>query len=145
MIGTERWRNNWRVVSPTGAVRVDLPRSVPKRRELKQRIGDLPTGTPVVLFAAAPGASGRCRHFASEACIEQEREYLAFPSAGAPAYLVEDAPAPVSAFVKTVLVAPPGIAFATLMGVGLSLVRAVSPWWLLRALAPGRVVVGRRT
>lgn len=143
MIGAERWRENWRVVSPRGAVRADLPRSPAKRRALTRQIRQLAPGTPVVLFASAPGAIGRCRRFTADAGLELEREYLAFPSAGAPAYLVEDAPAPVRLFVKAVLAAPPGIALAAPVDAGLGALRA-SPWRLLRRISPGRVAVGRR-
>jgi len=144
VIGEERWRDNWHVVSPPGAVRVDLGRSGAKRRATRQRVRDLATGTPVVLFAAAPGASGRCRRFASGAGVELEREYLVFPSLASPAYLVEDAPAPVGVFVQDVLVTPPRVAFALPIEAGLRVLRAFNPWRLLRLIAPGRVVVGRR-
>lgn len=145
LFGNERWRNNWRVVSPDGAVRIDLERSAARCRAAARTMRALPAGTPVVLAATAPGAFRRCRTFASNAGIEPEREYLAFPSASAPAYLVEDAPAPVRVFVETVLVIPPGTVFSTPIGIGLSVLRAVAPWRLTRMIAPGRIVVGRRT
>ena len=146
MIGEERWRNNWLVISPPGAVRVDLRWSPAERRASKRMIRALAAGTPIVLCASAPAAIARCRAFASKAGVELEREYLAFPSAAAPGYLVEDAPAPVRVFVQTVLVTPPRTrtALSTPIGVGLSVLRALNPWRLIRAIAPGRVVVGRR-
>lgn len=145
MISNERWQNNWLAVSPPGAVRVDLQRSAAKRRALERRIRSLRPGTPVVVCVSGPRAIRRCRAFASETGIELDREYLAFPSAGTPAYLVEDAAAPVRVFVKTVLAAPPRTMFSLPIGAGLSLLRALKPWRLLRTIAPGRVVVGRRT
>lgn len=108
-------------------------------------IRDLPADTPVVLAAAAPGALRRCRAFASDAGIEPERQYLAFPSTAAPAYLVEDAPTPVRVFVETVLVVPPRSVFSTPIGIGLNVLRAVASRRLIRMIAPGRIVVGRRT
>jgi hypothetical protein len=144
VIGAERWRNNWVVVSPPGAVRVDLERSTAKRRSRIATVAGLASGTPVVACASAPGAIGRCATFAAEAGIEVEREYLAFPSAGAPAYLVEDAPTTVTAFVTKLLVAPPGPRLSLPIAMGLGVVRAVHPWCLIRRLAPGRVVVGRK-
>lgn len=144
MIGTERWRDNWLVVSPTGALRVDLDRSSGRREGLKRRIRELPPGSHVVLVASAPGAIRRCRRFAAATNVNLECEYLAFPSAGAPAYLVEDDPAPLRLFVKTILVAPPRSAFAKSLAVGLGLLRALRPLLLIRAIAPGRVAVGRR-
>jgi hypothetical protein len=144
-VDEDRWRSNWRVVSPPGAVRLDLPRSVLKRRAVKRTVEDLPLGTPVVLCASAPRARGRCETFASRAGVELDRAYLAFPSATAPAYLVDDAPAPVDLFVKSMLVAPPGTALSTPIAAVLAVIRAFGRWRLLRILAPGRVAVGRRT
>jgi hypothetical protein len=87
----------------------------------------------------------RCKAFAARAGIELETGFLAFPSARAPGYLVEDAPSSVDRFVRSVLVVPPGTPLSTLTQVGLRLLRNSSPWWLTRWIAPGRVVVGRRT
>lgn len=144
MIGHERWKDNWRVVSPAGAVRVDVHRSAAKRSASRRMVSELPTGSPVVLVASAPRAIDRCRTFAAEVGIELQREYLAFPSAQAPGYLVEDAPAPLRLFVETILVAPARTSLAVLIDSSVSLLRSLGPLWLIRALAPGRVAVGRR-
>jgi hypothetical protein len=83
---------------------------------------------------------------AEQGGILPEREYLAFPSADAPAYLVEDSPATVALFVDAILVPPPRGRFARPARLGVELLRR-SPRRasLFRALAPGRVVVGSRT
>lgn len=145
MLGSQRWRSNWRVVSPAGGVRLELPRSRRRRRELERDVRELPAGTPIVLCASAPGAHGRCRRFAARTGIEPERRYLAFPSAAAPGYLVEEGPAPVAFFLRSVLVAPPGTLLSAPIGAGLGVLRVLGPWRMTRGLAPGRVVVGRRT
>jgi len=145
MLGAERWRGNWRVVSPLGGVRIELPRSRRRRRDVERTVRELPAGTPVVLCASAPGAGGRCRRFAARAGIAPERRYLAFPSAAAPGFLVEEGAAAVGFFLRTVLVAPPGTMLSAPIGAGLSVLRALAPWRVTRGLAPGRVVVGRRT
>ena len=145
MISNERWRNNWLVVGPAGSVAVDLGRSATRRRAQQRSIRELPIATPVVLRASAPGAIQRCRRFAADAGLELEREYLAFPSARSPAYLVEDARGTVDVFVNTALVTPPRTPFSTPIEACLALLRALSPWRLIRRIAPGRVVVGRRT
>ncbi len=145
MIGAERWRDNWLAVSPDGAVRVHVDRSRAKRRVMQQTARELPPGTPVVLSASAPGAIRRCRAFASGAGIELQREYLALPSASAPGYLVEDAPASIEVLVGSVLATPPGTPFSSAVDAGLGIVRALRPWRLIRAVAPGRVAVGRRS
>jgi len=144
VISTQRWRDNWRAVTSDGAVRAELQRSPAKRRDSLARIRELEPGTPVVLSASAPGAVGRCRAFASAAGVELEREYLAFPTGAAPAYLVEDAPAPIRLFVGTLLVAPPRTRMSVPIEIGLDLLRFLNPWRVVHALAPGRVVVGRR-
>jgi hypothetical protein len=144
VIGAEQWRGNWRVASPPDAVEVPLPRSAARRRRLGHTIRELPAGTPVVMLASAPGAARRTRAFASRAGVKLEREYLAFPSAAAPGFLVEDGPASVHTFVDSFLVAPPRSPLSTSIDRGLGLLRAMKAWRLVRALAPGRVMVGRR-
>jgi hypothetical protein len=144
VISAERWRENWRAVGNGATLQLDLPRSRAGRRAHLASIRELADGTRVVLSASAPGAPRRCRSFASAAGLELEREYLAFPTAAAPAYLVEDAPAPVRLFVANALVAPSRPGLALPIELGLELLRRVRSWRLVRLLAPGRVVVGRR-
>jgi hypothetical protein len=144
--GCERWRDNWRTVGPRGAVKTEAPRSRAGLKTVGDRLHELPPGTPVVLAAGAPWARRRCLALAEQAGILPEREYLAFPSAEAPAYLVEDSPATVALFVDSILVPPPRGGLSRLARLGVDLLRR-SPRRasLLRALAPGRVVVGSRT
>src|ERR687886_313572 len=125
VISNERWRNNWLVVGPAGSVAVDLGRSATRRRAQQRSIRELPIATPVVLRASAPGAIQRCRRFAADAGLELEREYLAFPSARSPAYLVEDAPSTIGIFLQTALVAPPRARFATVIEACFVLLRAL--------------------
>jgi hypothetical protein len=144
MFSEPRWRHNWTVLGPAGAARVELQRSPARRRALRRTVHELPAGTPVVISGSAPGAIRRCRRFAAKAGIELEREYLAFPSARTPAYLIEDGPASVKAFVKNILVAPPRVHLPAPAHAGLALLRR-TPWRPIRLIAPGRVVVGKRT
>ena len=135
----ERWRENWRTVAPPGAVYIDLARA----SEPSWRCGTtLERGTPIVLSPSAPRAARRCRRFAAAAGIELEREFLAFPSAQAPAYLVEDARVRAGSrrgsWSRRRRLAVP-------MQVVDRGVLSCLPWWLVRLLAPGRVVVGRRS
>jgi hypothetical protein len=142
----ERWRDNWRTVGPRDAVKTDAPRSRAALKSVGEQLHELPPGTPVVLAARAPWARRRCMALAEQGGILPEREYLAFPSADAPAYLVEDSPATVALFVDAILVPPPRGRFARPARLGVELLRR-SPRRasLFRALAPGRVVVGSRT
>jgi hypothetical protein len=142
---TERWLDNWRALAPIGAVRIDVGRSAAARRAARETVAGLATGTPVVLCAAAPGAIGRCRRFAAESRVTVDRAYLAFPSAAAPAYLVQDAPESVGAFVERMLAAPPRMRVTAPVDLCLAVLRIVNPWRILRAVTPGLLVVGTRT
>jgi hypothetical protein len=143
--GHARWRTNTLAVSPAGSEHATLLRRRGARRAQARALRRLAPGTPVVLSARGPCAGGRCRSAAGHAGIVVERQYLAFPSAEAAAYLVEDAAAPVRLFVRNLLVAPPGSAVGAPLEAAFALVRALLPWQLIRVAAPGRVVVGRRT
>jgi hypothetical protein len=143
-IPAHRWRENWRALTPDGAVHVELAHSRASRRSALAAVGALAPGSSVVVSSSAPRAAARCRAFASAAGLELERAYLAFPTATAPAYLVEDAPASLRLFTTNVLAAPPRTRFSLPIEVGVALLRALKSWRLVRALAPGRVVVGRR-
>ena len=105
----QRWRDNWRVVAAgrRRARRRSALACARAARALARRRATCPPARRSSCRHRRPAAARRCRAFAAAAGIELEREFLAFPSAAAPAYLVEDAPAPVRLFVATVLVAPP--------------------------------------
>lgn len=143
IVAGQHWSSNWLVVSPPGAVRVDVPRSAAARRCALRSVRALPAGTAIVLHAPAPGAIRRCNAFAAQAGITAEREFLAFPSAAAPGCLVEDARPAIVVFARSVLVAPPGAALVGAIEAVLGVLRVIRPWRTLRALAPGRIVVGR--
>lgn len=140
----ERWRRNRRVVAPADALVAEV---APLRRNhdaLIHQVGALAAGSPVVVCSPAPFARRRCRRFASAAGIDIDREYLALPTAGAPAYLVEDAPAAIAYFVRSIIVPPPGRIWTTPLRLCVSVVaRLPNPGLLLRSIAPS-MVVGRR-
>jgi hypothetical protein len=142
-MGSLRWQDNWLVLAPPGAVRVDLDRRGASGNAIPL-VASLATGGRVVIAASGPRAARRCREFAAAAELEVERSYLAFPSARAPAYIVEDDPAPLRLFLQTILAAPPGRRFSKPLAAVVALVRALSPSRAVRALAPGRIVLGRR-
>ena len=73
--------------------------------------------------------------------MDVAREYLAFPSASVPAYLVEDDLAAIRFFSDSALVAPPESGRLIRFGVGI--LRGLRSPRLLRRVAPGRVVTGR--
>jgi hypothetical protein len=144
VISADRWRDNWRVLASPDAAHVELSRSPRRRRAQAASVRDLPSGSPVALSASAPRAASRCRAFAADAGLRLERQYLAFPTAAAPAYLVEDAHASTRLFATAVLVAPPRTRLSVLVDTALTVLRAAHAWRLIRVLAPGRMAVGRR-
>ena len=139
------WQNNWKAVA---APRRGTHRPAPWRRRLRcigtPSQGGLEIGEAVVICTSAPGADRRCRRFAAGAGLKLDRSYLAFPSAAAPAYLVEDSPEAIALFARSVLVAPPRARFALAIEVVLLVVRRLRLWWLVRLLAPGRLAVGSK-
>ena len=141
-IEAERWGDNWRVLSPVDAVRIELRGA--RARGDADTIRALPLGTPVVLSASGPAATRRCRTFATRSGVRLDREFLAIPTARAPGCIVEAAPGPVGTFVSSVLVAPQDSRLGPLADAGLGLIRALGSWRLLRAIVPGRIVVGIR-
>jgi hypothetical protein len=143
---SERWSENVRLVGPSNAVRVRLPwLPILPRSAAARTVRRLPAETPVILVAGAPCARLRCRAFAAWNRIELEHEYLAFPSVRTPAYLVQAEPASVRLFASSILAVPPGSAFRLPFQLAIRVLRSVSSVHLVRALAPGRVAVGRRT
>src|SRR5215211_1784998 len=144
--GVERWKENWSVLGPPDAIRVDLPRSRAARRAMVGRVRALPVGAAVVLCDGVLASRWRCRRFAARASVRLERQYVALPSARSPAFLVEDAPRPLNYFCSAVLSVPPGVA---LLAAPVGLLVQVAAWLaragVAGAIAPGRVAVGRRT
>jgi hypothetical protein len=138
-----RWRRNRAVVAPPGAVELEVPRSRSGRESVRAHLESLPPGTPVVLCTSAPFARTRARRLARASGVELVREYLAFPSAAAPAYLVDEAAPAVGFFIEHAFVAPPGLRVSLPVELAVRATRALRPTRLLRLVAPGRVAVGR--
>jgi hypothetical protein len=145
MIAAERWHGNLAFVRPQGALVAEVPGGRRGRRQLEAALRALQPGATVVLEASGPLAARRCRLVARRSGIELCREYAALPSARAPAYLVEDAPASAALFVRSLLAPPPRSRLATPVSAALWAMRRMrDPSGILRTLAPGRVTVGRR-
>jgi hypothetical protein len=141
----ERWRDNWRAVSPPAATFVELGRSRAALASAREQVAALAPGSPVVLAASAPGARRRCRAFARATTVRLAHDYLAFPSAAMPAYLVENDAGPVRTFMVSALVPPPRARLAPVFQAGVLVLRALGRRRLMSALAPGRVMVGWRS
>jgi hypothetical protein len=130
-------------IAAEGAHRFDVPLAPWARRRAARGLRSLPAGTPVALVSRGPAAAPRCRRLAEAGGIALERQYLAFPSVSAPLALVEDRGGP-ARYLASLAAAPPGVRRGWLaVGVALWFAAAV-PGWLVCALAPGGVGLGRR-
>lgn len=140
----ERWRENRYAIAPADAFVAEV---APFRRAsgaLLDEVGALATGSQVIVCSSAPFAGRRCRRFASAAGIDIQREYLALPTPGAPAYLVEDSPAATAYFLRSIVAPPPGRIWTAAVRMCLSAVcRLPNPGLVVRSVAP-RMVVGTR-
>lgn len=139
----ERWRQNPLVLAPADAFVAEV---APLRTTaaLLGEVASLASGSPVILCSPPPFARRRCRRFASAAGVDIQREYLAVPTAAAPAYLVEDAPVAIAYFLRSILVPPPRTIWAAPFRLCLSAVsKLANPGSIVRVLAP-RLVVGTR-
>jgi hypothetical protein len=140
----EPWSENWRAVTPPGAARFDLPRRG-SRLHLQEQVTRLPSGTPVAIRARGVGSSLRCKRFARRAGLAVAKCYLQLPSARAPAFLVETAPASLDYLMGAVATVPPGGATAApVMDLGLRGLRRICKSRLFLALAPNLLMVGVR-
>ncbi len=144
MHGDSRWHENWRLVAPDASLCIDVGRSRWDGGRAARLAHSLPAGARVVLRAAGPGAHRRCTRLARDSGLETERTYLAFPTARAPAYLVERTAPPLAFFTGSILTTPPGLRFGSVVDLLLDLLRRFGAWRIVGALAPGCVVVGRR-
>jgi len=142
---SRRWSGNWRAVSEEGSARIDVARGRSGRRAAVADARMLPPGTEIVLVVPAPGSTRRARTVAAAAGVDVSREYLALPSAQAPAYLIENAAGPFRVFVDNVLGSPSHGALGRLQDVAVGVIRRLRPRRLVGMLGAGSVVVGRRT
>lgn len=126
----------WRVFGTDGIVEIHDPRRADLHR--------LPPGTPVRLVVDRIGARRRLRRAMRRAGIAVERELVVVPSTTRPVVLVDDHPDAVRAFWQSVLTPPPGLARGWLPAtLAIRLGRRL-PWTWTGAIAPGRVVLGRK-
>lgn len=140
---TARWRDNRSLVGTVGAVQVDVPRARAGQAAARRRIASLGPGAGVVVCASGPLPGRRLRRLAGATALSLDRQFLAFPSAAAPAYLVEDAPAAIDYFLRHTLVAPPGVRFGPALELVVAALRRLAPVRLVRLAVPGRIAVGR--
>jgi hypothetical protein len=137
---------SWRhLLVPAGAPVVEVPRGYRSRRRVAERLAEVAPGARVVLVSGRPAARWGIRRLLRAGGLDVEREYVALPSLRGAVYLAEDARPTIRWLCRAVLTVPPGTArLAVVVDVALRLARRVVPWRAVGAVAPGRVVVGRR-
>jgi hypothetical protein len=129
-------RSPWRTLCPRHVLEFRDPDVL-----LLQR---LPPGTSVALVADHWLSRYRLRRRAARAGVSIERELIVVPSTSAPLMVLDDERSAVRHFWTSVAAAPPGVAWAHgPLSVLLLGMRAL-PWSWTGAVAPGRVLVGRR-
>ncbi|GAA3121624.1 hypothetical protein JOF29_006655 [Kribbella aluminosa] len=126
----------WLQLCPPGTVGIDL-------RDGPVRADQLSSDGPVVLVDQRPRSRHRLRRTAKELGVVLEREFVVLPTLDRPMVVVDDVEEAVRYFWTAVATVPPGFAFAVPASAALGLARR-APWRWTGALAPARVVVGRR-
>jgi hypothetical protein len=107
-----------------------------------RQLRKLPWGTVVVIAVDQPFSRWRLGHLTRRAGITVDRELIVLPSAAHPVVVVDDVEPAVRHFLTSVATVPPGVTWAP-AAIMISLASTM-PWHWLGALAPGRVIVGRR-
>lgn len=126
----------WRAFCPACVVELRDP-------DLKT-LQDLRWGTPVVLLTDAPFSRPRLRRLARRAGICIDRELIAVPSTTSSLVLVDDDESAVRHFWASVATVPPGLTRSSAPATLLLMLARILPWGLTGAVAPGRVLIGRR-
>lgn len=136
----------WRLMLPDVQTMLLARPGPTAARAICRRLAALPPGTAVVLVDDLPGSRRRTRRLAARAGVTVEREYAVLPRLASAVLVVEDTPATVSWATRTLLAVPPGTTrLAGPLDLAVRVLRRWAPPWLLGALAPGRVLLGRRT
>ncbi|TDO48920.1 hypothetical protein EV651_12244 [Kribbella sp. VKM Ac-2571] len=126
----------WLQLCPPGTVELDLRFGPVGAAQLS------PDG-PVVLLDQRARSRRRLRRTARELGVVLEREFVVLPTLDRPMVVVDDVEEAIKYFWTAVATVPPGFAFALPASACLGLAR-LAPWRWTGALAPARVVVGRR-
>jgi hypothetical protein len=127
----------WLQLCPPGTVEHDL------RHGPVPALSELSADGPVVLLDQRPHSRRRLRRTARELGVVLEREFVVLPTLDRPMVVIDDVEEAIKHFWTAVATVPPGLAFAVPASALLALAR-LAPWRWTGALAPARVVVGRR-
>lgn len=126
----------WRLLGPEGMVET--------RGACAPALRALPVGTAVCLVEDRALARWRLRRLARRAGIVVERELIVLPRVSAPIVVLDDARESVTAFWQRIAAVPPGVARAHALADLAVRAARLLPWRVTGAVAPGRVLIGRR-
>ena len=114
-------------------------------RPTARAVRRVPAGRQVAIALEGPFARLRLRALARRCGVSLSRELVAVPSVFAPVAVFDDEESAVRRFWTCVVTVPPGVtAGSPALTAGLRVARRL-PWSWTGALAPGRVIIGRRT
>lgn len=137
--------SGWRLILPDAQTMMVTRPGPAAARTARRRLSALPAGTTVVLLDDLPGSRRRTRRLAARSAITVQHEYAVLPRLSTPVVVVEDRPAAVRWASNCLLAVPPGtVRFAPVVDACLRVLRRWAPPGVLGAVAPGRVLVGRR-
>jgi len=129
------------LLAPADAVCLEVPRGRVERRAAAARLRALEPGSHIVLR----GRRGAVQRVVRAARLDVVRDLIALPSARSPAFLIEDAAAPMSLLCGDILGVPPGVtALVAPTDALLRVARRAARWRWFRRLLVWRVVVARR-
>lgn len=126
----------WLVFCPDDVVEMRAPAAGELRRQ--------PAGTPVALVADLPFSRWRLRRLARRAGVTIERELVVLPGTRRVVAIADDTETAVRHLWDNVATVPPGLVLAALPAALALRVARRLPWTVTGALAPGRVLIGRR-
>ncbi|MDX6325000.1 MAG: hypothetical protein QOK15_1354 [Nocardioidaceae bacterium] len=114
------------------------------REPSPRQLRDLDAGTAVVLVSDRPLSRWRLRRTAQLGGVRIDRELIAIPHSRRPQVVLDDSSVAVHHFWANVAMVPPGVAgLAGAAELALRAARLLPSSWT-GALAPGRVLVGRK-
>jgi hypothetical protein len=127
----------WLQLCPPGTVEIDI------RSEPIDQL-QLAAGHPVALMDQRPLSRRRLRAAAGRLGVVVEREFVVLPTIARPMVVIDDVEEAIRHFWTAVATVPPGLALTAVPASALLGIARRSPWRWTGALAPARVVIGRR-
>ncbi|MBB5978370.1 hypothetical protein [Kribbella solani] len=128
----------WLQLCPPGTIELDL-------RDGPFDAAGLTTERPVVLLDQHPLSRSRLRRTARRLGVAVERELVVLPTLAHPMIVMDDVEQAIRYFWTAVATVPPGLALTALPASAALGIARRTPWRWTGAIAPARVVIGRRS